>query len=61
MKNPNTTAKEMVASGNWAKDGKGAYRHVSGTVVRKDGAHWEVNGKRFVVLWLARVDVEGLK
>lgn len=30
MRQPNTTAKEMLASGQWAKVGKKHYRVVSG-------------------------------
>ncbi len=56
---PTTTAKEMLASGKWAKSGRKSYRHESGIEITHDGSCWCVNGKRFVALWVARMEVEG--
>ncbi len=58
MRHPNTTAKEMVASGKWAKGGKRTYRHESGDEVRHDGISWLVGDKRYSSLWAARMVVE---
>jgi hypothetical protein len=59
MRQATTTALEMVTSGRWAKVGKKAYRHVSGIEITHDGVCWVANGKRFVALWIARMEVEG--
>jgi N-acetylneuraminic acid mutarotase len=56
---PTTTAKEMLASGEWAKTGRKAYRHANGTEIVHDGNCWVVNGKRYAALWTARMVAEG--
>lgn len=58
MRHTNETAKEMLASGEWAKVGSKHYRHVSGVEVTHDGICWVVNGKRFTALWIARMCAE---
>lgn len=60
MRQPNTTATEMLSSGQWAKSGKNSYRHVSGVEVVKDGSCWVVtsNNQRYSALWTARIVVE---
>jgi hypothetical protein len=55
---PNTTSKEMLASGQWTKHGKD-YHHVSGVVVKNNGdGRWLVNGFIYDRLWAVRHAVE---
>ena len=58
MKHTNKTINEMLASGQWAKIGKKAYRHVSGIEIGHDGTCWTVGGKRYHALWVAQMDAE---
>lgn len=58
MRHPTTTAREMLASGQWIKIGKGAYRHVSGVEIRRENSWWVIGDKRFAALWIARMAVE---
>jgi hypothetical protein len=60
MRHATTTAADMLATGEWAKVGNKAYRHVTGVEIRHDGSCWVVNGKRFAALWVARLEVEGI-
>ena len=56
------TAREIIASGAWAKIGHKTYRHVSGAVVAFDCTAWgwRINDEKWVwpTLWVACEEVE---
>lgn len=55
------TAQDMIASGQWAKAGRGRYVHASGAEIRKEGSCWIAStdpGFSWSRLWVARHRVE---
>lgn len=55
------TAQDMIASGQWTKEGRSRYVHASGGEVRKEGARWVAStdpGFTWSRLWVARHRVE---
>ena len=65
MKRAGRTDVEMLASGQWTRDGRKQYRHASGVriVYRHNDYLWEIiggakDGDCYEPLWVARYKVE---
>ncbi len=57
-RHPNSTGAEMLASGQWSKQGHD-YVHVSGATLSPAGnGDWIIGGYRYSSLWAARLAVE---